>query len=44
MFQYKAKEIEDSVLDNLEYEINELAKDGWRVCKILKKYRNIFAL
>lgn len=26
MFQYKAKEIEGSVLDNLEYEINKRRK------------------
>ena len=37
MFEYKVKDIEGSDLENLEFVINDLAKDGWRACKMLKR-------
>ncbi len=36
MFEYKCKLVEGSKLP-LEFVTNDLAKDGWRVCKILKR-------
>ena len=36
MFEYKCKLVEGSKVP-LEFVTNDLAKDGWRVCKILKR-------
>ena len=37
MFEYKIEEINGEEYDEITSEINESAKYGWRVCKILKK-------